>query len=45
MLEAACKIMERRSRLQFYTLNLTVKKLILRLASYLEFYLFFLLYV
>lgn len=37
MLEAACRTMERRSRLQFYTLNLTVKKLLLRLASYLEF--------
>lgn len=45
MLEAACKIMERRSGLQFYTLNLTVKQLMLRLASYLEFRFFFLLYV
>lgn len=36
MLEAAHKILERRSRLQFFTLNLTVKRLMLRLASYLE---------
>ena len=36
-LDAACKIVERSSRLQFYTLNPAVKKLMLGLGSYFEF--------